>query len=74
VLERRQVHFDEYRWIISRCSGSWMGSWCIVVVSGLLVLWGILPINFPGPGLVTFLLTIMVFRAPNSISPGAAPI
>jgi hypothetical protein len=75
AFDRRQGIFDEYRWIISRLQ--WLLDGVVVVLLLFLICWACgesFRLIFQALGLVTFLLTIMVFGPPNSIGPGGAPI
>jgi hypothetical protein len=70
VFSYRQGIFDEYRWIISRLQ--WLLDGIIVVVLLLLTCWACgesFRLIFQVLGLITFLLTIMVFRAAQLYQP-----
>ena len=70
VLSQRQGIFDEYRWIISRLQ--WLLDGIVVVLLLFLICWicgESFRLIFQVLGLVTFLLTIMVFRAAQLYQP-----
>ena len=70
VLNQRQGIFDEYRWIISRLQ--WLLDGVVVVLMLFLICWICgepFRLIFQILGLVTFLLTIMVFRAGKLYQP-----
>ena len=70
MIDRRQGIFDEYRWILSRLQ--WLLDGIVVVVLLLLICWACgepFRLIFQALGLVTFLLTIMVFRAAQLYQP-----
>ena len=70
MIDRRQGIFDEYRWIISRLQ--WLLDGFMVVLLLFLICWFYgesFRLIFQVLGLVTFLLTIMVFRAARLYQP-----
>ena len=70
MIDRRQGIFDEYRWIISRLQ--WLLDGIVVVLMLFLICWiygESFRLIFQVLGLVTFLLTIMVFRAAQLYQP-----
>jgi putative colanic acid biosynthesis UDP-glucose lipid carrier transferase len=70
VFNQRQGIFDEYRWIISRLQ--WLLDGIVVVLVLFLICWlygETFRLIFQVLGLVTFLLTIMVFRAARLYQP-----
>jgi len=70
VFERRQGIFDEYRWIISRIQ--WLMDGIVVVLLLFLICWFFgetFRFRFQALGLLTFLLTILVFRAAQLYQP-----
>ena len=70
MIDRRQGIFDEYRWIISRLQ--WLLDGVVVVLLLFLICWVYgesFRLIFQALGLVTFLLTIMVFRATQLYQP-----
>ena len=70
MIDSRQGIFDEYRWILSRLQ--WLLDGIVVVVLLLLVCWACgesFRLRFQALGLVTFALTIMVFRAAQLYQP-----
>ena len=70
VFNQRQGIFDEYRWIISRLQ--WLLDGIVVVVLLFLTCWFFgepFRFRFQALGLVTFALTIMVFRAAQLYQP-----
>ncbi len=69
MIDRRQGIFDEYRWIISRLQ--WLLDGIVVVVLLFLICWicgESFRLIFQVLGLVTFLLTIMVFPSRPTLS------
>ena len=70
MIDRRQGIFDEYRWILSRLQ--WVLDGVIVVLMLFLTCWAYgesFRLIFQALGLVTFLLTIIVFRATQLYQP-----
>jgi putative colanic acid biosysnthesis UDP-glucose lipid carrier transferase len=70
VIERRQGIFDEYRWIISRVQ--WLLDGVMVVLLLFLICWGygeVSRFRWQALSLVSFLLTILVFRAGRLYQP-----
>ncbi len=70
MFERRQGIFDEYRWIISRIQ--WLMDGIVVVLLLFLICWFFgetFRFRFQALGLLTFLLTILVFRAAQLYQP-----
>jgi putative colanic acid biosysnthesis UDP-glucose lipid carrier transferase len=70
VIDRRQGIFDEYRWIISRVQ--WLLDGVMVVLLLFLICWGYgetFRFRWQALGLVTFLLTVLVFRAGQLYQP-----
>jgi putative colanic acid biosynthesis UDP-glucose lipid carrier transferase len=70
VFDRRQGIFDEYRWLISRVQ--WLLDGIVVVLLLYLICWfcgETFRLRFQALGLLTFLLTIMVFRAAQLYQP-----
>ena len=70
MIDRRQGIFDEYQWIISRLQ--WLLDGIVVVALLFLTCWVFgesFRLIFQALGLVTFLLTIMVFRAAQLYQP-----
>ena len=70
MFSHRQGIFDEYRWIISRLQ--WLLDGVVVVLMLFLICWicgESFRLIFQVLGLVTFLLTIMVFRATQLYQP-----
>ena len=70
MLSQRQGIFDEYRWIISRLQ--WLLDGFVVVLMLFLICWicgESFRLIFQVLGLVTFLLTIMVFRGAQLYQP-----
>ena len=70
MIDRNQGIFDEYRWILSRLQ--WLLDGVVAVLMLVLICWiygeSFRPI-FQGLALVTFLLTIIVFRATQLYQP-----
>jgi putative colanic acid biosynthesis UDP-glucose lipid carrier transferase len=70
VIDRRQGIFDEYRWILSRLQ--WLLDGIVAVLMLVLICWiygESFRLIFQVLGLVTFLLTIIVFRATQLYQP-----
>jgi putative colanic acid biosysnthesis UDP-glucose lipid carrier transferase len=70
VIDRRQGIFDEYRWILSRLQ--WILDGVVAVLMLILICWiygESFRLIFQVLGLVTFLLTIIVFRATQLYQP-----
>jgi putative colanic acid biosynthesis UDP-glucose lipid carrier transferase len=70
VFDRRQGIFDEYRWLISRAQ--WLLDGVVVVFMLYVICWlcgETFRLRFQALGMVTFLLTIMVFRAAQLYQP-----
>jgi putative colanic acid biosynthesis UDP-glucose lipid carrier transferase len=70
VIDRRQGIFDEYRWILSRLQ--WLLDGIVAVLMLILICWiygESFRLIFQVLGLVTFLLTMIVFRATQLYQP-----